>query len=69
MIKLNVQTRELFINIMNKKLMFEFIEWKDSHTEYLPLKELYEFEIETHVIETMTLKMLFDYWLTNIKYI
>lgn len=51
--------------------MFEFIEWKDSHTKYLPSKELYEFEIGIHVIEIwkLTLKMLFDYWLTNIKYI
>lgn len=51
-----------------KKLLFEFIQWKDDFTKYITEHRKYKVEIETHISKIFTLNELFNYWLTEIKY-
>jgi hypothetical protein len=63
----NVSNSASFVPAL-KKLFFEFITWKDNFTQYLPLHDEYEIHIETHILEYMSLKKLWKYWLAEIKF-
>jgi hypothetical protein len=46
-------------------LILNFIKWKDDFTDYDAEEESYTVEVETHVIEEMTLEQVFNFWYIN----